>query len=155
MDSNVAHSHAAAVAMRWRLHRNCSLSPRQTAVAFGLISAVALTIALGFAMVGVTFILYFAGLELLALGLAWLVWGRHAGDGEDVTLHGHEVEVREVRAGRERLTRFPAAWLNVSVDAQGVWLRASGKAVCVGTLIVAPQRNRFALELRRALRAAP
>jgi uncharacterized membrane protein len=136
----------------WKLKRNCSLSPQQTGVAFALVSSLALAVALGFAMVGVTYILIFAGLELVALGAAWLIWGRHVGDGEDVQLQGQELEVRSVRADRESVTRLPTAWLNIRTDERGVWLRTGGKALQVGTLVTRGQRDRFVRELRLALK---
>ncbi len=61
---------------------NCSISPAGLLCVFAALAAVALTIGIGFAMLGAWLILPFAGLEIVALGIAFVANARRiAGDG--------------------------------------------------------------------------
>ena len=70
------------------LKRNCSISPAGLLWAFVALGSVTLAIGVGFAMVGAWLILPFAGLEVVALGAAFVVHARRvakelgAGDAE-------------------------------------------------------------------------
>jgi uncharacterized membrane protein len=66
------------------LKRNCSISPGGMLRVFGLLALASLGIAMGFALAGAWLILPFAGLEVLALGAAFLVHARHATDFERI-----------------------------------------------------------------------
>jgi uncharacterized membrane protein len=68
-----------ASASRLILKRNCSMSPAGLAMAFAALAAVALTIGVGFAVVGAWLVLPFAGLEVLMLAVAFFVYARRAG----------------------------------------------------------------------------
>jgi uncharacterized membrane protein len=52
------------------------MSPAAFAGAFALLAAVTLSIGIGFALMGAWLILPFAGLEVLALGAAFLCYAR-------------------------------------------------------------------------------
>jgi uncharacterized membrane protein len=52
------------------------MSPAGLAVAFAMLAAVTLTIAVGFAVAGAWLVLPFAGLEVLGLAAAYVVYGR-------------------------------------------------------------------------------
>ena len=98
--------------LRWVMRRNCSLAPRQVLAAYFAFCLVSLSIACVFAWFGAVPVLYFAGLELLLLGAALLVYARHAADHETITLKnstlavehhcGNRVERSEFRAAAER-----------------------------------------------------
>ena len=55
------------------------MSPAGLAVAFAALAAITLAIGAGFAMVGAWLVLPFAGLETLALVVAYIVYARRAG----------------------------------------------------------------------------
>ena len=61
------------------LKRNCSISPAGLLWAFVALGFVTLAIGVGFAMVGAWLILPFAGLEVVALGVAFVVHARRVG----------------------------------------------------------------------------
>jgi uncharacterized membrane protein len=140
--------------LRWTLTRNCSLSPRATAKAYALLCGVSLLIALGFFAVGYRIVLLFCGLELLAVGAALLVWGRHVGEGEVVSLHANTVRVERCRRAARVHVELPLAWTRVIEEDARVLLACGTRRVEVGAQVDWPRRRRFALELRRAL-AAP
>lgn len=59
---------------------NFSISPNAMATQFTLLAGVALAIGIGFAALGAWLVLPFAGLETLALAIAFFVIARRAGD---------------------------------------------------------------------------
>ena len=77
----------------WVLKRNCSVTPAQLGWMYASLCAVSLGIAGMFWLHGARYILGFAWLELLAVGAAFLVYARHATDGERISL-------RKVTVGR-------------------------------------------------------
>ncbi len=119
---------------------------------------VSLCIALWFLVQGTPFVLYFAGIELAAVGAALLVFARHAGDRETITLAGRHLRVEQRVGNRVECTDFAAEWLSVEPAAgQGslVQLSGEGRRVHVGRHLRPEQRPAFARELRRALRRSP
>ena len=97
-------------ALQWLLSRNCSISPRQLGLVYGALCAASLLIAGFFFIQGATLILAFAGLELLAVGAALLVFARHAADRETLTLVGRRLQVEQCygrRVARTFETRGP------------------------------------------------
>ena len=66
----------------WRLRRNCSVTPSQLIAFYLMLCTVSLVIGGFFWYQGAPFVLGFAGLELLAVGVAFLVYARHATDRE-------------------------------------------------------------------------
>jgi uncharacterized membrane protein len=61
--------------------RNCSISPAGLLGVFAGLSIVTLAIGIGFAIAGAWLILPFVGLEILALGAAFVIYARRFGDG--------------------------------------------------------------------------
>ena len=55
------------------------MSPAGLATAFAVLAALTLAIGVGFAVVGAWLVLPFAGLEVLMLAVAFLVYARRAG----------------------------------------------------------------------------
>ena len=143
-------------AVQWVLKRNCSITPRQLLAVYLSLCVVSLGIGVGFWWQGAPAVLAFAGLELAALGLALLVFARHAADRETITLDGHNLAVVH-RFGRStRQTLFRSAWVRVEPQgAQGslVELSGEGASACVGRYLPAHLRADLAQELRSALRA--
>lgn len=135
----------------WVLQRNCSLTPRQLMGVYGSLCAVALAIAAVFWWHGATFVLAFAGVELIALGLALLAFGRHAGDRETITLDGERVRVEHRCGSRVERQEFRSAWVRVDCAGSLVRVCESGRQVTVGRYVRADQRQSFALDFRRAL----
>jgi len=145
------------VATQWLFKRNCSISPGQLLAVYLGLCAVSLTVGLAFFFHGAPYVLGFAGLELLCVGLALLAFARHAGDGEVLTLRGRKLQVEQRTAQRTATTHFMAEWLTVEPAAgQGslVELAGQGRSVRVGRFLRPELRALFARELRVALRRA-
>ncbi|MEP7282348.1 MAG: DUF2244 domain-containing protein [Rubrivivax sp.] len=144
-------------ALQWVLRRNCVLSPRQVFTVYLSMCAVSLLIAAGFWWHGAPYIAGFAGLELIAVGVALAVYSRHATDRETLTLAARRLAVERRFGGRIERVDFRAEWLRVEpAIAQGslVELAGEGRSMRIGRFLRPEQRAAFAQELRRALRRA-
>jgi len=139
----------------WLLRRNCSLSPRQCGVAFGAVGVVSGGIATVFATQGAWLVLPFAGIEILALAIAFVVYARHTGDFERIVL-GPDRLLVEVVDGR-RKARFEAnpAWVRVEMGQSAyarIRISERGETVEVGRLLAFEERVEFARDLAQNLR---
>lgn len=153
----VAGPAGSVAAMEWLFKRNCSITPRQLGAVFMSLCAVSSVIAAFFYWQGAPYVAAFAGLELLAVGVALLVFARHAGDRETLTLMGPSLLVEQCHGSRVAHTYLAADWLTVEpVAGQGslVELRGRGRTVQVGRHLRPEWRGAFAHELRQALRQA-
>jgi len=149
---------AGSPALQWVMKRNCSISPRQMGAVYLSLCVVSMLIASFFWAQGAPFVLVFAGLELLFLGLALLIFARHAGDRETLTLAGRSLSVEQCYGSRTSVTEFAAEWLMVEPAAgQGslVQLSGQGRSVRVGRFLRPELRAALARELRQGLRRAP
>lgn len=141
--------------MRWLLRRNCSITPRQLGSVYASLCVVSFLIAGFFFAQGAPLVLFFAGVELLAVGLAMLVFARHATDREVLTLIGGSLQIEQHSGTRVARADFAADWVTVEpVAAQGslVKLSSRGRSMSVGRFLRPELRAAFAQELRVALR---
>ena len=138
----------------WDFRRNCSVSPKQLAASFVLLMGVSLSIGLFFLANGVPLVLPFASLELLALGVAFLVYARHALDGERVWMEGRVLVVESERGGQRVRSEFAAAWVRIAQAADAdalIEISGQGRRVQVGRYVRQQVRTRLARDLRRTV----
>jgi uncharacterized membrane protein len=143
--------------LQWVLKRNCSITPRQLGAVYVSLCLLAVFISAGFWLHGAPVVTLFAGVELLCVGAAMLVYARHAGDREVLTLAGGTLAVERRHGSRTEHLVFGAEWLAVEpAKGQGslVELSGRGQAVQVGRFLRPEMRAAFAQELRRALRGS-
>jgi uncharacterized membrane protein len=95
------------------LQRNCSMTPRQVARAYGVLCALSLAVALAFLLHGVWIVLAFSLLELSCVGLALLLYGRHALDRERISLSSECLLVECVQAEVRSQARLDPLWTRV------------------------------------------
>ncbi|TFZ01675.1 DUF2244 domain-containing protein [Ramlibacter rhizophilus] len=141
--------------IQWALKRNCSISPGQLAWFYASLCVVSLGIATFFWLQGATLILPFAWAELAAVGIAFLVYARHATDGERITLSGPRLVVELENAGRLERAEFHRDWVRVeprSDQRSLIELSGRGQSVQVGRFVRPEHRTALAQEIRRALR---
>lgn len=140
----------------WTLQRNCSLAPRQVALAYAAVCTVSLAVAVAFLVNGVWLVLAFSLAELAAVGLALLLYARHATDHERIALSDGALVVECVQAQRRRVTRLDPLRTRILLpDGPGralVQLEARGVLVEVGRFVTDARRRQVAHELRQALR---
>jgi uncharacterized membrane protein len=148
----------AAPRLEWLLRRNCSMSPARLFGVYLSLCTVSLVIALAFAWQGASPVLAFAGIELVLVGIALLVYARHASDHERITLAGDRLAVVHQRGGQVDERLFRAAWVRVeplTSDRSLIELTGDGQSSRVGRYLRPELRQSLAQELRSALRAMP
>lgn len=119
------------------------------------LSAVSLGIATFFWSQGATLIMPFAWAELTAVAIAFIVYGRHARDGEKIFLQGSQLVVELSTAGRLQRAEFNREWVRVEPkDGDGSLIEVSGQGrlVRVGRHVRPELRPALAREIRFALR---
>ena len=144
-------------AIHWFLKRNCSVTPQQLAWLYASLCVVSLAIAGFFWSMGAVLVLPFTWLELAAVGFAFLVYARHASDGEKISLRGRQLVVELENAGQLRRAEFHRDWVRVEPvadDRSLIELSGQGRRVNVGRYVRPELRPVLAQEIRRALREA-
>jgi uncharacterized membrane protein len=158
VDSPVFHfAKVQDARISWEFRRNCSVTPGQLAASFVLISLVSLTIGAFCWFQGAVLVLPFASLELLAVGTAFVVYARHALDGERIWLESNVVVVESENAGEVVRREFQRAWVRIEQVAHGqamIEICCHGQRVPVGRFVRKELRQRVAAELRLALAVA-
>ena len=136
--------------------RNCSLTPMQMAVTYAGLCGVSLSVAGFFWWSGAPLVLPFAAIELLAVGVAFLLYGRHAADREHIFLGAGRLVVEWECAGRVRREEFASDFVQVASSAAAdalIEVRGGGRQASVGRYTRVELRSVLAQEIRRALRA--
>jgi len=140
--------------VQWLFKNNCSLAPKQLLYWYFSIALLTLIIASGFGLMGYWVVLPFAGLELLILAVAFLVYGRHAADFELLQLDG--TELRLVRAVGQTQTEqvVPAQWVRLEYDGRykaPLLIRYQGQTIKFGRFVAEQDKPALHKELRAAL----
>ncbi|AOG21588.1 DUF2244 domain-containing protein [Acidovorax sp. RAC01] len=141
----------------WRLARNCSVTPAQLGWLYLALCVVILAIASAFWMLGARLVMPFAWLEILAVGIAFVIYGRHAADGERISLQGSRLVVELETAGKLERAEFDRSRVRVEPKTGNrslIMLSAQGRSVEVGRFVRPELRPVLASEIRMALRAA-
>jgi uncharacterized membrane protein len=141
--------------VRWLLKRNCSIAPAHLAVVYVLLCTVSLAIAGAFWWRGAPFVLPFASIELLGVGLALFVYARHAADRESLVLQPGMLKVECTHGRRVDQVEFTPAWVRVEPahgDRSLIELSGEGKRIAVGRFVRPELRRALADELRAAIR---
>ncbi len=139
------------------IKRNCSASPKQLALVFGSIVAVSFAFGAAFAAQGLWLVLPFVGVEMLAVAIAFVCYGRQAADYERIEIGEGLVSVEQVEAGQRSVRRLPASWARVDVQRRSgvvVSLASGAERIEVGRHLRDARRLQLAEELRSALRPA-
>ena len=142
--------------VQWLLKRNCSTTPSQLGWLFASLCVVSLGIATFFWIQGARLIMPFAWLELTAVGFSFIVYARHARDGEKIVLEGTQLVVELETAGRTRRAEFNREWVRIepkSRDGSLIEVSCQGRSVQVGRHLRPELRPALAREIRFALRA--
>lgn len=142
-------------AVQWLLKRNCSATPRQMMGFFASLCVLSLVIGTFFWWQGATLVMPFAWLELVAVGLALLVYARHATDSEHIRLQSGRLTVEHVSGRRVERAEFAPAWVRVEPehgDRSLIELSGQGQRISVGRFVRPELRRQLAEELRWALR---
>ena len=143
--------------IHWFLKRNCSVTPAQLGWLYASLCVVSLSIGTFFWFQGAVMVLPFAWLELAAVGVAFLVYARHAADGERISLDGRQLVVELEQAGRLERAEFNRDRVRIEPgagDRSLIEVSGQGRRVNVGRYVRPELRPALAQEIRRALREA-
>lgn len=141
--------------VRWMLARNCSITPRQLMYLYGSFCGIALFFGTAFWLQGAPLVAPFALLELLLLGIAFVVYARHARDAERIVLTATQLRVEIENAGRCVIAEFEREWVRVQRSGKAsdlIELTCRGRAVHVGRYVRPELREALAREMAEALR---
>jgi uncharacterized membrane protein len=140
----------------WLSRRNCALAPAQLAACFGALALVSLGVATAWAAAGAWVVVPFACIEVGALAVAFVAYGRHAVDFERIVVDADRVRVESTHGPRTR--RWEGERRRVRVEYGGgrremVRLVARDETIEVGRFVLEQDRPGLAKELRAALGA--
>ena len=140
----------------WLMKRNCSVSPKQFVWFYVSLTFCSSAIALLLVVCGAWLVLPFTGIELLAVGIAFVIYARHAVDYERIRLFPNRLVIEQASA--ERLTQFEfnPRWVRVEQGASPrdpITIVSQGQTVLIGVHLAQYRRASFARELRAALSA--
>lgn len=131
--------------------RSHSLSPRGRALVLGSLLVVSLIISLPFAWFGAWLVAPFAGVDLLALCLAFRYLDRREGDFESIAVDGEEVIVVRRRGRLSEQARMSRYWAQVVAGpgGSGLVLRSHGREVAFGADLAPGERDELQRRLQR------
>lgn len=141
----------------WSLQRNCSVTPKQLGCVYAMSCLTCGGVGVFFWLQGAALVLPFAVLELFAVGCAFVMYARHATDGEKISLHENRLVVEIESAGKLNRTEFHRSWVRIEPPVGGsslIELSEKGKSIRVGRYVRPELRLQLANEIRAALRAA-
>lgn len=104
---------------------------------------------------GAILVMPFAWIELVGVGIALLVYSRHATDRESIELRRNRLRVEHVSGGRVECVEFAPEWVRVEPehgDRSLIELSGQGRRIAVGRFVRPESRRQLADELRWALR---
>ena len=134
------------------LKRNCSISPAGLAGVFAALACVVVAIGAGFAVAGAWLVLPFAGLEVLLLGWAYVVYARREADYERIELDSGRLTVEVGEAQKTWRYEMDARRARVRLEEERVVLLGAREQLELGRHLDADSRARFADELQKRLR---
>ncbi|HYC41351.1 MAG TPA: DUF2244 domain-containing protein [Noviherbaspirillum sp.] len=139
----------------WMLKRNCSMSPRQLGLAYLAVCTTSMLVAIFFAASGAWYVLGFALVEQFAVGIAFLLYARHATDREHIALEENCLLVEVIQVEHVRQFRLDPRLTRVEPPVSGssglVRLEANGTRVEIGRFLTEWKRRELARELQGAL----
>lgn len=138
---------------RWRLRRNCSLTPRQALAAWLPPLAALAGVAVFSALQGWWWVVLFAVFNVAGLTAALYLYARHALDGDTLLLDEDGLlHIEQQHGGRQYCRVWPASMVRLDTGLDGcIQLRAGREQVHVGREVPDAVRRLAAGELRQAL----
>ncbi|MDO9089488.1 MAG: DUF2244 domain-containing protein [Burkholderiaceae bacterium] len=143
--------------IHWFLQRNCSVTPAQLGWLYASLCVVSVGTGSFFWLRGAPLVMPFVWAELAAVGAAFLLYARHASDGERIFLQGARLVVELENAGRLERAEFNREWVRVEPragDRSLIELSGQGRSVEVGRFVRPELRPALAREIRLAVRGA-
>jgi uncharacterized membrane protein len=143
----------------WLMRRNCSFTPKQVGIFYLSMVCFSGLITTYFWWIGAWMVVPFTVIELSVLGIALLIYARHARDYEKITLQNSELIIELNLGYKKSLTQWNAPWVRVK-DPESLYdrkkdlviLESGAQTITIGQFILAEKRHDLAKEIRQALR---
>ena len=139
----------------WHMKRNCSFTPRQVGYFYLSMFVFSSLIATYFLVQGVWMILLFTIIELTALGVALLIYARHALDYESIAINGSVVIVEKNIGGKVERHEFNSKWMQLKQEEYGkrlIRIEQSNQELPIGIFVPVDARPQFYQDLRQQIR---
>jgi uncharacterized membrane protein len=139
---------------RWKMRRNCALSPKQFLQFYIALICLSLIVATGFFLAGVWVVPIFTSLELSAVTIGFLIYCRHALDCETIEIEGKRLLVKKFIGYRETVHQFNTQWAKIEEpigDAKTFYISQSGLRVELGQFIRHEQQFALIRQVRACL----
>ena len=137
---------------------NPSMNWQGQILVYAVIVVFSLTIAVSFYLIGLTLILPFSGLELLALGVALYITAWRSGQREVILLSEDRIIVERGRKGPAERVELSRYWARVILEGSHnhwypcrLFIRSHGRQVEIGRFLNEQERSGLAEELVAAL----
>ncbi len=150
-----AESGVGGGSVQWVLKRNCSASPGQLLGFYASLCVISAAVSVFCWIQGATLVMPFAWAEIVAFGIALLVYASHATDHERIRLERDRVTVEHTIGRHTERAEFASAWLRVEPEhgeRSLIELSGQGQRISVGRFVRPELRRQLADELRWALR---
>ena len=142
---------------QWVFRRNCSLTPKQLLHWYLSLCAITLLVATGFLLAGFWIVLPFAGLELLLVGTAFVVYARHAADYEMIELQPNQLLLEMADGTKLTQLTWSPQWAKLSYNGKykaPLLFSHKGQQVKIGRFIAEKDKSALHRELKAALARA-
>lgn len=154
MEATTLLTDAEPVVREWLMKRNCAVSPRQFVGFYASLALFSVAIAGLLVVNGAWPVLPFTGVELLAVGVAFVIHARHAVDYERIRLYPNRLVIEQMSGQRLTQVEFNPRWVRIERGASPrdpIKVVSRGQTVVVGVHLAQYRRASFASELRAAL----
>jgi len=137
---------------------NRSMSWQTLVSLYVLMVFVSLVIGLAYFHIGLTLVLPFCGLEMLALGAALYVTSWRSSFREVITVDEESVAIESGRENPTHRQEFPRPWTQVILERSGGWypsrllIRSHGRQVEIGRFLNEEERRGLAEALGKIIR---
>jgi uncharacterized membrane protein len=138
----------------WKLKRNLSITPRQFLIFYCSLATVSLAIAGFWTMLGAWTVLPFAGIDLIGVGAAFLMYARHATDYECIVITAEHLIIESALGPRITVVELNPQWVRIGLQNKArpkIEIRSAGKVILVGTYVPVHRRATIAAEMRRCI----
>jgi uncharacterized membrane protein len=140
----------------WHMKRNCSFSPRQVGYFYLSMFLFSSLIATYFLLHGVWMILIFTVIELTVLGIALIIYARHALDYESIAIDGTSLRVEKNIGGKLERHEFNTRWMTLKQEEDGkrlIRVEERDKELPIGLFVPLDARPQFYKDLRQQIRS--
>ncbi len=141
--------------VRWIFKKNCSFTPKQVGLFYLAQSIFSLIVASFFLIQGIWLILPFTILELVVLGVALLMYARHATDYEEVLLSNQTLVIIRSDANSVNTISANLLWVKLANELtvkKLIGIEYKGEVIEIGKFIHLHKRDEFRMQLATSLK---